>query len=265
MTAARTVQDPVGRQVRAPKTAELIAAHIRGQIVRGELKTGETLPSETALMEQFGVSRPTLREAFRILESESLITVRRGSRGGAQVMAPDIGVAARYVGLLLQVDGTTVADVYDARLVLEPAAAGLLASRRTKQDIADLHQCIDELSAMVEGDGQTHGPRAWADATYKFHALVLERGGNRTLAMLAAMLREVVASHVSAAVGRRFSQPETANDFRKTVRAYRKLVSLIEAKDAAEAERYWRTHMQIAGRRLLRDDLGTKTVIDLFS
>jgi GntR family transcriptional regulator, transcriptional repressor for pyruvate dehydrogenase complex len=263
VSAARTAQDFVGRQVRAPKTAELIAAHIRGQIVRAELRTGETLPAETALMEQFGVSRPTLREAFRILESESLITVRRGSRGGAQVMAPDVAVAARYVGLLLQVDGTTVADVYEARLVLEPAAAGLLASRRTKQDIADLHQCIGDLSALIDSDG--HPPQVWADATYEFHALVLERAGNRTLAMLAAMLREVVASHLSAAVGRRRGQPETANDFRKTVRAYQKLVTLIEAKDAAEAERYWRTHMQIVGRRLLRDDLGTKTVIDLFS
>jgi GntR family transcriptional regulator, transcriptional repressor for pyruvate dehydrogenase complex len=264
VSTARTAQEFVGRQVRAPKTAELIAGHIRGQIVRAELRTGETLPAETALMEQFGVSRPTLREAFRILESESLITVRRGSRGGAQVMAPDVTVAARYVGLLLQVDGTTVADVYEARLVLEPAAAGLLASRRTKQDIGDLHRCIDELSALIEGDEPAHHPQVWADATGKFRALVLERAGNRTLAMLAAMLREVVASHVSAA-GRRLSQPESANDFRKTVRAYRKLVSLIEAKDTAEAERYWRTHMEIAGRRLLRDDLGTKTVIDLFS
>jgi DNA-binding FadR family transcriptional regulator len=261
-------QDSVGRQVRAPKTAELIAGHIRGQIVRAELRTGETLPSETVLMEQFGVSRPTLREAFRILESESLITVRRGSRGGAQVMAPDVAVAARYVGLLLQVSGTTVADVYEARLVLEPAAAGLLAARRTKQDIADLNQSIDEMNELIEdgdGRGQSHSPKVWADATYKFHALVLDRAGNRTLAMLAAMLREVVASHVSAAVGHRLNQPETANDFRKTVRAYRKLVSLIEAKDAAEAERYWRTHMQLAGHRLLTGDLGSKTVIDLFS
>jgi GntR family transcriptional regulator, transcriptional repressor for pyruvate dehydrogenase complex len=265
VTTARTAQGPVGRQVRAPKTAELIAAHIRGQIVRAELKAGQTLPSETSLMEQFGVSRPTLREAFRILESESLITVRRGSRGGAQVMTPDVAVAARYVGLLLQVGGTTVADVYEARLVLEPAAAGMLAARRTKQDIADLHQCIDELSALVETNDQAHSPKVWADATYKFHALVLERAGNRTLAMLAAMLREVVASHVSAVVDRRLSQPDTVADFRKTVRAYRKLVSLIEAKDAGEAERYWHTHMQIAGRRLLHDDLGSKTVIDLFS
>src|SRR5215212_9794665 len=106
----------VGQLVRAPKTAELIASHIRRQIVRGELRENDTLPPELSLMAQFGVSRPTLREAFRILETESLISVRRGSRGGAQVMAPDISVAARYVGLLLQVQGTTIVDVYEARM-----------------------------------------------------------------------------------------------------------------------------------------------------
>ena len=69
----------VGQVVRAPKTAELIATLYRRQIVRGELRPGDTLPSEQQLMGQFGVSRPTLREAFRILEAEDLAVVRVGS------------------------------------------------------------------------------------------------------------------------------------------------------------------------------------------
>jgi GntR family transcriptional regulator, transcriptional repressor for pyruvate dehydrogenase complex len=99
----------VGQLVRAPKTSELIAARLRRQIVRGAVRPGEKLPPETELMEQFGVSRPTIREAFRILETERLIVVRPGSRGGAQVVAPDPAVAARYVGLLLQLQGATTA------------------------------------------------------------------------------------------------------------------------------------------------------------
>ena len=114
----------IGQVVRAPKTAELIATLYRRQIVRSELRPGDTLPSEQQLMEQFGVSRPTLREAFRILEAEDLISVKRGSRGGARVTQPSLSVAARYVGLLLQVQGTTIADVYEARMVLERPAPG---------------------------------------------------------------------------------------------------------------------------------------------
>jgi DNA-binding FadR family transcriptional regulator len=216
-------------------------------------------------MEQFGVSRPTLREAFRILETESLISVRRGSRGGAQVVSPDIAVAARYVGLLLQVSGTTIADVYEARMVLEPAAAGMLAARRTKQDLADLNQCIDDLSDLIESEPQFRDPYAWTDATYRFHDLVLERAGNRTLAVQAGVLREVVATHLSIAVNRSFDRPDTTDDFRRTVRAYRKFVGLVEAKDAEGAERYWRTHMEAAGKNLLRGGLGAKSVVDLFN
>src|SRR5262245_6996791 len=85
---------PVSKPIRAPKTAELIAAQIRGQIVRRELEPGMTLPTETELMGQLGVSRPTLREAYRILEAESLISVRRGVGGGAVVLAPDVRVGA---------------------------------------------------------------------------------------------------------------------------------------------------------------------------
>ena len=69
----------IGTVLRAPKTGELIATYLRRQIVRGELRPGETLPAESQLMEQFSVSRPTLREAFHILEAETLISVRRGS------------------------------------------------------------------------------------------------------------------------------------------------------------------------------------------
>ena len=73
-------QARLGTLMRIPKMAELVAAHLRRQIVRGDLQEGDALPPETVLMEQFGVSRPTLREAFRVLESEALISVRRGAR-----------------------------------------------------------------------------------------------------------------------------------------------------------------------------------------
>src|SRR5688572_14308202 len=110
-------------RVRVPKAAELVAARIRRRIIRREIQEGETLLPESELMAEFGVSRPTLREAFRILESESLISVTRGSRGGARVHPPDIRVAARYAGVFLQYANTTLEDVLYARVVLEPPAA----------------------------------------------------------------------------------------------------------------------------------------------
>jgi DNA-binding FadR family transcriptional regulator len=251
--------------VRAPKTAELIAAQLRGRIVRGELKAGDTLRPESELMEQFVVSRPTLREAFRILETESLLDVRRGSRGGAMIMAPDISVAARYVGVLLQTQGTTIVDVYEARMVLEPACVRLLAGRRTKADLADLTAVIEELREAVESAEAHPNPARWSGLTYRFHELLLQRSGNKTLAVQGGVLQDIVNTHIAVIVLRHFDEPLTTTRFRRTIRSYEKLVGLLEAKDAAGAEAHWREHMEVAAKSLLRDDLKMKPVVDLFN
>lgn len=256
----------VGQTVRAPKTAEIIATRIRSQIVRGQLKTGETLPPEVTLMAQFGVSRPTLREAFRILETEALISIRRGSRGGAQVMAPDISVAARYVGLLLQVQDTTIADVYDARMVLEPVCARMMASRRTKADLAEMNRCIEAIEEIVEaGPEAAPNPAAWARGTYQFHELILKGSGNKTMAVQGGVLQEVVATHLDITVARNFDDATTQDSFRRTIKSYRKLVELVEAKNPDGAEKHWRIHMEAAAKSLLGDDIRNKSIVDLFS
>src|ERR1700757_3025567 len=95
-----------------PKMAEMIGDVLRREIVHGDLKEGNALPSEAVLMEQFGLSRPTLREAFRVLEAESLITIRRGAHGGARVKGPDQKIAARFAGLILEYRGDTLRGVF---------------------------------------------------------------------------------------------------------------------------------------------------------
>jgi GntR family transcriptional regulator, transcriptional repressor for pyruvate dehydrogenase complex len=256
----------VGRVLRAPKTAELIAADLRRQIVRGDLTSGATLPSEVQLMEQYGVSRPTLREAFRILETEALITVRRGSRGGAQVLTPDISVAARYVGLLLQLQGTTIDDVYEARMVAEPYCARLLARRRTKQDVADLRACIEELRRVVEaGPKAVPDPGRWSGLTYRFHELLVERAGNKTLAVQGAVLQDIVATHLRLTVALSFAESENPARFRRVIRSYEKFVRLVEERDADGAEEHWRRHMVEAGKFLFRNDTRSRPVVELFA
>jgi len=256
----------VGHVMRPPKTAELIAGDLRRQIVRGQLVPGQTLPPETQLMEQYGVSRPTLREAYRILEAETLISVRRGSRGGAQVMTPDISVAARSVGLLLQLQGTTISDVYEARMVSEPAGAGLLALRRTEQDIKELQDVVDELKRITEaGHRAVPEPEKWSDLTYRFHELILQRCGNKTLAVQGGVLQDIVSTHLYLRVALSFDEDESPERFQRVIRAYQRLIDLVAAGDAESAEKHWRTHMEAAAAYLFRDSLENKTVVDLFS
>ncbi|WP_244892355.1 FadR/GntR family transcriptional regulator [Nocardia arizonensis] len=253
------------RRVRAPKTAELIAHQLRSEIVRGILKPGDTLPPELVLGSQFGVSRPTLREAFRILENESLIVVRRGSRGGVQVSSPDPAVAARHVGLLLQMSGTTLADVYEARMVLEPAAVRMLAQRRTAVDLAALNSCVADLKELVAAGIEGADLDRWSDTAFRFHDLIMERAGNQTLAVLGGLLRGVVSAHMGTVVRRSADHAEILAQFRKTIRSFVKLVSLIEAKDADAAEQFWRGHMSKVSKSMLWGSFATESVVDLFN
>jgi GntR family transcriptional regulator, transcriptional repressor for pyruvate dehydrogenase complex len=255
----------IGQPVRAPKTSELIAAQLRRQIVRGSVRAGEKLPPETQLMSQFGVSRPTIREAFRILETEGLIVVRPGSRGGAQVVAPDQTAAARHVGLLLQLRGATIDDVYEARKIAEPVCAAMLARRRTEQDIADLTAVVAEIEAAIEPDASAPDPAQWSRLTHRFHELIMQRSGNKTLALQGALLHDIIATHTELRVARSFDQVESPERFRRAVKAYRKLLALIEAGDADGAERLWRGHMDSAAAYLLTGDLRDKPVVDLFA
>jgi DNA-binding FadR family transcriptional regulator len=246
--------------IRVPKTAELVADRLRRQIVRGELSEGDALPPETQLLEQFGVSRPTLREAFRVLEAESLISVRRGSRGGARVHAPDVAVAARYAALLLQVKGATLKDVYDARIILEPPAAGLVARRATKSDIDRLQAALDAEASAVD-DRVSHG-----EAATHFHETMIRLAGNRTLAVLAGMLHEIIVHHTyystSTATGLDDCEADSSRDERRATRAHARLLELVRAGDADGAEEFWRVHMEAAGQLLLREH-GAKTVVDV--
>ena len=226
---------------RVPKTAELVAGHIRGRIVRRELLQGDALPTEAALMEEFSVSRPTLREAYRILESEGLITVRRGARGGARVQEPSIDVAARYAGVLLQHRAATLSDVLDARVFVEAPAAGMLAGRR---DNAASASVLSDLLASGTTDGAAH--------FHEFNARVVELTGNHTLILITAMI-EHISQLATLNYSRQLRDPNSEEPMMRRARRSRlKLIELITAGDASGAEAHWRAYLVEAGRVLVK-------------
>jgi GntR family transcriptional regulator, transcriptional repressor for pyruvate dehydrogenase complex len=240
---------------RIPKMAEMISDHLRRQIVRGELAEDDILPSEQELQARFNVSRPTLREAFRILESESLISVRRGAHGGARVRLPNTDVAARYAAVILEYRGTTLDDLYEARIVIEPAAVGLLAAKRTDADLARLREALEEHDALVDD------PNRSIRTHMAFHSLLIELTGNQTLRVLSGMIDHIISlanlKHVESDAG----TTAYATASRRGLSAHHRVVDLIESGGVAGATELWRKHLTEARDYLLRADV--KTVLDL--
>lgn len=239
-----------GSAVRSPKTAELVARTLRRMIVSGQLKEGDFLPNEAELMTHFGVSRPTLREGIRVLESDRLVEIRRGSRTGARVRVPGPEIVARPAGLLLELSGATIADVLVARSGIEPIAARLLA-----QDGESSR--IDELESLLEEDipaGFQSGELA--RSTANFHLRLVELSGNATLSIIAGMLHEITERHTAAAIGQK--RKVTKAHYEKLVRSYRHLIDLLRAGDADEVEAHWRRHMDSARTLMLHGQESVK-------
>jgi DNA-binding FadR family transcriptional regulator len=254
-SVARILRD---RTVRIPKSGEVIADQIRKAIIRGELKDGDNLPAEASLIETFEVSRPTIREAVRILESEGLITVSRGSRGGARVNAPTFEMVARSAGIALQSMGTTIGDLYEARTVVEPMAARMAAERNGKAAAAVLRAHLETEFSLV------HDRAAASQAIADFHRIMMEQSGNITLIMVAYALQGLVERHLQLAQRREPSKDVEALERRMRfgLRSHAKLIDLLEAGDGEGAENHWRNHMHAAGTYWLAEVAPT-TVVEL--
>jgi DNA-binding FadR family transcriptional regulator len=240
---------PVGEQGasrdRVREKPQQIADELRRLILSGALSEGDSLGHEPELVERFGVSRPSLREALRILEAEGLISVVRGVLGGVVVHEPDERLAARTAALVLQARNVSLADVHEARALLEPTAVRVVASSRSRRSAADeLQQLVKEQMCVVTD------PDGFGPANARFHERLVGLAGNQTLSLVAKMLNEIVGRAVIAVskIGAAGSSLATR---RRGLRSQEKLVALIRAGKASGAEAHWRTHMTVVGRVLL--------------
>jgi len=240
--------------IQIPKAAVVVAGHLRRGIIRGEFALDDALPNETELMALYDVSRPVVREALRILESEGLISVKRGAGGGARVRRPDIGVAARHTALLLQLEGTTLQDLFEARSILEPAAVGRLARERPPEAIRRLREQHEQELAIL-----TDTTRYPVHAAL-FHEEIIELAGNKTLAILSRLLLEIVETHNRATFEALDTEAEAIA--RNASEWHGGLIELIEAGDVEGAVDHWRRHLDGAAEVALRH-LGPTTVVDL--
>ncbi len=241
--------------VRVPKAGELVAAALRRQIVTGEISPGDPLPSETVLMERYGVSRPTMREAFRILESEAIITVLRGAHGGARVLAPDASIAARNLGLLLQFQGVPLADVYRTRTEIEVASVQALSGVSAKR-LAPLVELVDQAGEAL------NDPITFARIDTQIHQAIVDLSGLRTLAVLAGMLLNIMDAHNDLYMSVHGAENEWQAD-QHAYRAYKKLLTHLRAGDAAAAADAWRRHLKKVEQHMVGDS--DTTLVELLS
>jgi DNA-binding FadR family transcriptional regulator len=221
------------------RIAETIASELREDILSG--RTADRLPTQDQLVSDFGVSYPSVREALRILETEGLVTVRRGSIGGAEVHRPDQSSGAYHLGLLLQGARVTLGDLAQGLVLLEPLCAGEVALRtdRATAVVPALTANVDACAEAVS-DGVV-----FTRIAREFHELVVAFTPNETMRYVVRSLVALWSAQEQqwAATRIRLGEYPSPAEARKAVRTHRRLVDEIAAGRAEEASAIARRHL----------------------
>ena len=207
----------VTTRISAPSVVDLVAGELRALILRGELRPGERLIEER-LTERFGISRPPLREALRLLEHEGL--VQRQPRRGAIVTPLSAG---------------DVREIYSLRWALERLALELAVPIDDPRRLAPLREAL----AAMRVAATAADPEALLDANWRFHLELCSLPGHRRLLTAYASLMQQL--RVCMAINLRFREALTGDPV-DSVRRHERLLALIEAGDRAALDRELEAH-----------------------
>src|SRR3954454_305915 len=174
----------------SPGASEQIAWQIRQYLEERHLQPGDRIGTEQELADEFGVSRPTLREALRLLAASQLIRVGRGRAGGIFVArTPNEGMAynlSETIALMLAAESVSMEELLDARLSLEVPLAGRAAVNADDTVIARLEE------ALAAAEGHEPGTPPFNEADTRFHQILAEAAGNDLLRALTGWILEVL-------------------------------------------------------------------------
>jgi DNA-binding FadR family transcriptional regulator len=170
--------------------ARTVAREIARDIAERGLDPGTPLGSESDMLRRYGVSRPSLREALRILEVQGLLSIKPGPGGGPTVNRVTSADYGRMSSLFFQALGFRFSTVVEARLLLEPLMATLAARHHDPADAADLR-------AIVYWGWQTQTNDEWLRASDAFHGKILSMSGNPLLTLVASAVKDNFTSRYS--------------------------------------------------------------------
>lgn len=227
---------PERRGITVRKVSQIVAEELRSDIARGVIRDGDLLPPEPELIQRFDVSRPTLREAIRILETEGLVTTTRGGRKGAKVHHPSSAQVARSAGLVLQLRGATVSDVFELAALLVPAAARKIAELDPPADLSPLENIL----AMMEQEADH--PRELARLVREFDVTLCDLSGNEALTLVSQMMAEIISLQIDTIPESASDLPaENVRDIGPGHQQLRYVLDAIRAGDGARAEKLLRS------------------------
>ena len=219
------------------RTHERVLAQIEENLRTGAWALGERLPGERALAEQMGVSRPSVREAVRVLEAMGIVRTAVGSGPDAGATVVDRPAAGLGAAVRLHIASGTlpVHDVVATRAVLETWAVGQAAQRdAAEDDLADAQRLLEEM------DDASLSPEDFVTLDPEFHHSLVQLAGTQLVEAILTGLRAAVAAYVTAGV-ERIQSWETLSS--RLCAEHKALLAAVAAGDADQAQKLAGEHI----------------------
>jgi DNA-binding FadR family transcriptional regulator len=185
------------QQVRPVRLYQRIVEQIEDAVASGDLKPGHRLPSERELVTQFGASRPTVREALRVLESSGVVRSRPGDPNGPEILPFTTTALTKQMTRLAQVDELSLAELISFRMILDGSANMLAARLRSAEELAAMEHTIAVMAEAID-----HGYEDFSEADVAFHDAIALASRNSLIQVCNQVVRGVVLSLISDKVSR---------------------------------------------------------------
>lgn len=223
------------QQVQPIRLYQRIVEQIEDAITGGELKPGERLPSERELVVQFGASRPTVREALRVLESNGLVRSRPGDPNGPEILPFSTTGLTKQMTRLAQVDTMSIAELVSFRMILDGSASMLAARLRSDDELAAMESTIGVMEEAIDV-----GYAEFSEADVAFHEAVARASRNSLIQVCNTVVRGVVLSLISDKVTRARNSKSL---MRESLKHHQEVLAAIRAGDGPAAARISRQNL----------------------
>jgi len=224
------------KAIKKTRLYEEVVGQLHQLIEEGKWKAGDRLPSERELAETFRVSRTSVREALKALETEGYVSTRAGS--GTFIAAVNVETLIPPLASLLSRGKDALLDLFEMRLLIEPGIAALAAARATPSDILHLKEIL------VEQDQQLKRRASGVDADTAFHFAI----GHATYN---SALQQLVASIVDMLKPVREQSLQTPGRGHESLASHREILSAIARHDPDLARYAMQHHIEAVEHTVL--------------
>lgn len=202
---------------------------VERELASGALRPGDRLPSEREMVARYGVSRPTVREALRVLEHSGLVKSRHGDRSGPLLLDPAGGPLSDTLERIARLHGCTAGELVGYRMMLESTANQLAACLRTDEQLAAMRESLAAMRAAIE-----RGPEEFGAADFDFHEVVTDASRNTLIQYSLRAARQAALVQIEDKIVR--ARDERAQ-MRESLRHHEMVFEAIEAGDGERAGR----------------------------